>query len=75
MSVLPNLCSIVPYNAVVHETTIMEQYSLVQQYLSGPSDEEYASLNTNEYLLPSIQLNQICYTDHSYRQKYNAMKS
>ena len=63
MAVLPNLCSIVPYNTVVHETTIMEQYNLVQQYQSGPSDEEYARLNTNEYLLPSIQLNQIYYTD------------
>ena len=41
----------------------MEQYSLVRQYLSGPSDEEYARLNTNEYLLPSIQLNQIHYID------------
>ena len=30
----PNILSIVPYSTVVHETPIMEQYSLVQQYQS-----------------------------------------
>ena len=43
----PNLLSTVPYSTVVHETPIMEQYSLVQQYQSsnsihGPSNEEYS---------------------------------
>ena len=47
----PTLQSTVPYSTVVHETPIMEQYSLVQQYLSEPFDEKYARINTNEYLL------------------------
>ena len=48
----PNLLSTVPYSTVVHETPIMEQYSLVQQYQSsylvnGSSNEEYTRLNHN----------------------------
>ena len=47
-----NLHSIVPYSTVVHETLIMEQYSLVQQYQSlylvnGSSNKEYTRLNHN----------------------------
>ena len=47
-----NIHSTVPYRTVVHETPIMEQYSLVQQYQSsylvnGPSDEEHARLSHN----------------------------
>ena len=48
----PNLHSTIPYSTVVHETPIMEQYSLVQQYQSsylvnGSSDEEYTRLSRN----------------------------
>ena len=42
------------YNKIVHETSIIEQHSLVQQYQSsylenGSSDEEYTRLNHNVY--------------------------
>ena len=48
----PTLHSIVPYSTVVHETSIIGQYSLVQQYQSsylvnGSSNEEYTRLNHN----------------------------
>ena len=48
----PTLHSTVPYSTTVHETPIVEQYSLVQQYQSsylvnGPSNEEYTRLNYN----------------------------
>ena len=48
----PNVLSTVPYSTVVHETPIMEQYSLVQPHQSsylvnGSSNEEYAKLNHN----------------------------
>ena len=47
-----NLYSTVPYSTVIHETPIIEQYNLVQQYQSsylvnGPSNEEYIRLNHN----------------------------
>ena len=50
----PTLHSTVPYSTVIHETPIIEQYSLVQQYQSsysknGPSNEKYARLNHNVY--------------------------
>ena len=44
----PDLLSTVPYSTVVHETPIMEKYSLVQLYsINGPSDEQYTRLNHN----------------------------
>ena len=48
----PNLHSTVSYSTVAHETPIVEQYSLVQQYQSsylvnGQSNDEYARLNHN----------------------------
>ena len=48
----PGLYSTVPYITLVHETPIIEQYSLVQQYQSsylvnGPSNEEYTRLDHN----------------------------
>ena len=65
----PTLHSTVPYSTVVHETPIMEQYSLVQQYQSsylvnGPSNEEYAKLNHNVYT--SIQLYYCTQHPHSH---------
>ena len=46
------LHSTVPYSTVIHETSTMEQHSLVQQYQSsylvnGPSNEEYTRLDHN----------------------------
>ena len=66
----PNLLSIVPYSTVVHETSTMEQYSLVQQYQSsysenGPSNEEYARLNHN-VRASSTQLNDHTQHPHSH---------
>ena len=65
----PNLHSIVPYSTVVHETPIMGQYSLVQQYQSsylvnGPYNEEYAQLNHNVHA--STQLYDRTQHPHSY---------
>ena len=47
-----DLNATVPYSTVVHETPIIEQYSLVQPYQSsylvnGSSNEKYAKLNHN----------------------------
>ena len=63
----PNLRSIVLYSTVVHETPIMEQYCLVQQYQSsylvnGPSNEEYTRLNNNIHA--SIPIDN--YTQHPH---------
>ena len=51
----PHLHSTVPCSTVVHETPIMEQHSLIQQYQSshfvnGPSNEEYTRLNHNVHV-------------------------
>ena len=45
----PKFHSTVPYSTVVvHETSITEQYSLVQQYLvNRPSNEDYSRLINN----------------------------
>ena len=48
----PTLHSTVPYSTVVHKTSIIGQYSLVQQYQSsylvnGSSNDENARLNHN----------------------------
>ena len=63
------LYSTVPYNTAVNETSIMGQYSLVQQYQSsylvnGPSDEEYARLNHNVHV--STQLYDRTQHPHSH---------
>ena len=61
----PNHHSNVPYSTIVHETSIMKQYSLVQQYSeNGPSDEEYTRLNHNVHA--STQLYDHTQHPHSY---------
>ena len=58
----PDLHSTVPYSTVVHETPIMGQFTLVQQYQSsylvnGPSNEEYARLNHNVHVSTQLTTN------------------
>ena len=65
----PTLHSTVPYSTVVHETPIMEQYSLIQPHkssysMNGPSNEEYARLNHN--LSVSTQLYDCTQHPHSH---------
>ena len=72
----PTLHSTVPYSTVVHETPIMEQYSLIQQYQSsylvnGPTNEEYARLNHNVHA--SIQVYD--HTEHPHSHTSTPMYS
>ena len=65
----PSLHSAVPYSTVVHKTSIIEQYSLVQLYQSlylvnGPSNEEYVRLNHNVHV--STQLYDCTQYPHSH---------
>ena len=61
----PTLHCTVPYSTIVHETPIIEQYSLVQLYSeNGSSNEEYTRLNHNVH--DSTQLCDCTQHPHSH---------